>query len=286
MLRRAPALLAALALTLAELPAEAAQAAPPGAAPAPAAYDTVVLRDGTVLRGTILASIPGQSVEIAVAVGGTRKVAWSEVASIGWAGGPGIGEGATSPANGPVPQDMAEPTPGPSRPRIFIELTRPAELHLLEAGMAAVTMKMSRSAYFAGSRSVCRAPCGKVIDGSAGLPMYFGGERLMPSRAFYLKDLEGDYVARVRPGRVGMFSAGLGVTGLGYAGTLTGGLLVGITRGETRAIGGAVLGAGLALLVAGIVMIVQSRTRYTLQRRTGARVASERARGPRARARG
>lgn len=268
MLRRLPALTAALALATAPAPAPASQSAPE-AAPAPAAYDTVVLRDGTVLRGTILASKPGDSVEIAVAVGGTtRRVPWKDVASIGWAAAPGIGESAVSSASGPVPPDTSEPEPGPSRPRIFIELTRPADVHLLEAaGAALVSPRSGTRLTFASSRSLCRAPCGKVIDGSAGLPVFFGGERTMPSRSFYLRDLEGDYVARVRPGRVGLLTGGLAATGFGYAGTLTGGLLVGIGRGEIRTAGGAVLGAGLALLVAGIVMIVHSRTRYTLTRR-------------------
>lgn len=269
MSRRLPAFTAALALAVAPASSRAAQSAPEAAAPAPVAYDTVVLRDGTVLRGTILVSRPGDSVEIAVAVGGTRRVPWGDVASIGWAAAPGIGEPAVSGTSGPVPPDTSDPAPGPSRPRIFIELTRPADVHLLEAsGAALVSPRSGTRLTFSTSRSLCRAPCGKVIDGSAGLPVFFGGERVMPSRSFYLRDLEGDYVARVRPGRIGLLAGGLAATGFGYAGTLTGGLLVGIGRGEVRSAGGAVLGAGLALLVAGIVMIVHSRTRYTLTRRT------------------
>ena len=63
---------------------------------------------------------------------------------------------------------------------------------------------------------------------------------------------------------------GLGVTmaSFGYAGTLTGGLLVGITRDrEVRTAGGVVLGVGLALLIAGVTMAIHGVTRYTLRRR-------------------
>ena len=90
----------------------------------------------------------------------------------------------------------------------------------------------------------------------------------MPSRPFFLKDLEGDYVARVRPGRVGLLTGGVVLGGFGYAGTLSGGLLVGLGGdSQLRPIGGVVLGVGLALLAAGITMAVHGVTRYKLRKR-------------------
>lgn len=246
-------------------------AEPPPAEAPPGAYDTIVLRDGTVLRGTILESAPGRSVVVAVPGGGTRTIAWESVASTTLAGqpvAPAPSDSSQGGPEGPVPADM-EPTPGPSRPRIFIELTRPAEVHLLEAGFPQQTYgyRGSRAALYAAARSVCRAPCGRVVDGSFGNPFFFGGARTIPSRVFFLKDLEGDYVARVRPGRWGLLMGGAVALSFGYAGTLTGGLLVGLTRDETRVAGGFVLGAGLALLASGIAMLVSGTTRYTLRRR-------------------
>lgn len=241
----------------------------------PTAYDTVVLRDGSVLRGTILELHPEREVVIAMA-GGTRTIAWQDIASTRFAGAAALTSpsGPVPEAQGHVPADSIEGeeevAPGPSRPRIFIELTRPADVHLLEAAIppAAMTTRMSRAAYFAASRSVCRAPCGRVVDGRAGYPFYFGGDRVMPSRAFFLKDLEGEYVARVRPGRWGLMAGGAMMAGFGYAGTLSGGVLVGITRDrELRTIGGVVLGVGLALLIAGVTMAVHGVTRYRLERR-------------------
>ncbi|HEY8378928.1 MAG TPA: hypothetical protein VIK91_20695, partial [Nannocystis sp.] len=251
--RAAVALATIVALALAAAPVRAQGPVPP------AEYDTVVLRDGTVLRGTIRELRPGHEVVIEVGEE-TRTIAWPEVESTALAG-------ALGGSAGSVPKDSDELPPGPSRPRIFIELTRPAEVHLLEAAIppAAMVGRANRSVYAATARSVCRAPCGRVIDGSAGYPFYFGGPRLVPSRALFLRDLEGDYVARVRPGRLGLLMGGVVTTSLGYAGTLTGGNLLGISRDlEVRAAGGAVLGAGLALLLAGITMAVHGVTRYTL----------------------
>lgn len=262
MLRRSPALVTSLALALASAPLPARAAEP---APAPSSYDTVVLRDGSVLRGTILELAQGRQVVIAVAAGETRTIAWAQVASTALAGQ------AAAPAAGPVgpvPSDMSDPTPGPSRPRISIEVDarRPAEVHLFEAGFPVVGARPGSSIY-AAARTVCRAPCGRVIDGSAGNPFFFGGDRLIPSRPLYLRDLEGDYVAKVRPGRARLLYGGVLATGFGYAGTLAGGLLVGFTKDETRTAGAVVLGAGVALLVAGIVMIAKGRTRFALRRR-------------------
>jgi hypothetical protein len=233
----------------------------------PTAYDSVQLRDGTLLRGTIVELVPGKVVVIAVPGGGTRTIAWAEVVGTALAGSGGSPVRPAIGPEGPVPEDI-EPTPGPSRPRITIELARPGEVHLLEAGWPVQAGYRPSRAVYSAARSVCRAPCDRVIDGSAGNPFFFGGSRTVPSRVLYLKDLEGDYVARVKPGRVGWLLGGAVAIGFGYAGTLGGGLLVGLTRDDRpRLAGGLVLGAGLALLAAGIAMIVRGTTRYTLRRR-------------------
>jgi hypothetical protein len=262
---------AIVAVVVALALAAPARASEPVAAPSvdapPTAYDTVQLRDGTLLRGTIVEHAPGKEVVIVVPGVGPRTIAWAEVARAAFAGrGDSSGRPAIGP-EGPVPEDT-EPAPGPSRPRITIELTRPGEVHLLEAGWPAQAGYRPNRTVYSAARSVCRAPCERVIDGSAGNPFFFGGSRTMPSRIFYLKDLEGDYVARVKPGRVGLLLGGVSAFGLGYAGTLSGGLLFGLTRDEdTRLAGGIVLGAGLALIAAGIAMLVRGTTRYTLRRR-------------------
>jgi len=240
---------------------------------APVVYDTVVLRDGTILRGTILELHPEREVIIALATG-TRTIAWQDLSSAQFAGAPAVVPEGPAPAPAPsehVPQDsnaappVDEVAPGPSRPRIFIELTRPADVHLFEG--TPPEMRNSRSLMPA-SRSVCRAPCGRVIDGSEGYPFFFGGDRVASSRQFLLKDHEGDYVAHVKPGRRGLLFGGFLMSGYGFAGSLAGSTLLLVSRDrEVRTAGGVVLGAALALLIAGVTMAIHGTTRYRLERR-------------------
>ncbi|MFZ6179672.1 hypothetical protein [Nannocystis pusilla] len=244
--------------------------------PPPAVYDTVILRDGSVLRGTILELHQDREVIIQL-TGGARTIAWADIASTTFAGAATIGpEGQVAPPSGHVPADSNvaaaedEVAPGPSRPRIYIELTRPGDVHLLEAvaPIGAANPQAARAG-LAGARSVCRAPCGKVIDGRAGYPFYFGGDRMMPSQTFFLKDLEGEYVARVQPGRRGMLIAGMLLAGYGAGATLGGTMLTALGRNDDdkRTVGAVVLGIGVAMLVSGIVMAVRGSTRYRLERR-------------------
>nr|WP_276603319.1 protein kinase [Nannocystis pusilla] len=242
--------------------------------PPPAVYDTVILRDGSVLRGTILELHQDREVIIQL-TGGARTIPWADIASTTFAGATTIGpEGQVPQPSGHVPTDSIaavaedEVPPGPSRPRIYIELTRPGDVHLLEAvaPIGAANPQAARAG-LAGARSVCRAPCGKVIDGRAGFPFYFGGDRMMPSQTFFLKDLEGEYVARVRPGRRGLLIGGMLLAGYGAGATLGGTMLTAIGRDEKRTVGSVVLGVGLAMLIGGIVMAVRGSTRYRLERR-------------------
>ncbi|WAS95768.1 hypothetical protein [Nannocystis punicea] len=287
MSRRTVAAATIVALALTGAPARAWGQAPPlvegpaprPATPSPTADDTVTLRDGTVLHGKIVELRPERGVTITLAEG-TRTLAWKEVVSTNFAGATATATEAQARATaGPMPAssthevvlEVKDEVPGPSRPRIFIESTRRrGQVHLLEASvpLGGGLGRMGRKDDGGTSRSVCRAPCGRVIDGSAGNAFYFGGDRVTPSRDFSLKGLEGEYVARVRPGRPGFFYAGFGLTVLGALGTVEGALSFGEKNfGDDRTVSGALLGAGLALLAAGVTMIVHGTTRYRLYRR-------------------
>ncbi|WAS95769.1 hypothetical protein [Nannocystis punicea] len=253
---------------------------PPPTTPSLSADDTVTLRDGTVLHGKIVEFRPERGVTITL-TGGTRTIAWQDVVSTSFSGAPAKAaetRARADPEPGPasgtheVVLDVKdELPPGPSRPRIFIESTgRPGRVLLLEAtvpigdGLA----RMSRKGGDGTSWSVCRAPCGRVIDGSAGNAFYFGGDRMTPSRDFFLKDLEGEYVARVRPGRPGLLYSGLFVTMFGTVGTVAGTMFLGHEKADGKhTVGGTFLGVGLALLAAGVTMLVHGTTRYRLYRR-------------------
>ncbi|MDC0720002.1 hypothetical protein [Nannocystis bainbridge] len=250
-----------------------AESAPPPLQepPPPAAYDTVILRDGSVLRGTILELHQDREVIIQL-TGGLRTIAWADIASTTFAGAATGPQGQAPQPSGHVPADSLavavapedEVAPGPSRPRIFIEVTRPADVHLLEGTPTANSnTQMGR-----GPRTVCRAPCGKVIDGRAGYPFHFGGDRVMPSSTFFLKDLEGEYVARVQPGRRGLLIGGMLLSGYGAGGALAGGMLTALGNDrDRRTVGSVILGVGLAMLIGGIAMAIRGTTRYSLTRR-------------------
>jgi hypothetical protein len=241
-----PAVALLVALSLVAGPARASEPTPPGA------YDTVVLRDGTVLRGTVREHAPGRVVVIEVGAGDTRTLAWADVASTTFAG--------TTRPEGPAPADMA---PEPVGPRIFIESTRPVEVHLYELTPPPYG-KYTHSA----KRLVCRAPCGQIVDGSSGNPFQLGGDGITSSKLFHLKDLEGDHVLHVRPGRTSLGVGGFVATVFGTMGIGAGSMMMLMTRrDETRIGGGMVLGAGVALLVAGIVLLARGITRYKLVKR-------------------
>lgn len=247
--RAAVAVVVALSLAVVG-PVRASEPAPPGA------YDTVVLRDGTVLRGTVREQVPGKAVVIAVGEGDVRTLAWDEVASTSLVGQPG--------PEGPVQADMAQQS-GPVGPRLFIETTRPGDVDLYEIDLAPAAYGQRPQAL---RRLVCRAPCGQVVDAGRGQPFSFGGEELTPSGQFYLKDLEGDWVARVKPGRRKLALGGFAALALGAMSAGGGGMTLLITRREeSRIAGGMLLGAGIALIVAGVAMMVRGVTRYTLRRR-------------------
>jgi len=260
----------ATAVALGTAPARAMQS------PAPAApgQDTVVLRDGAVLRGTILEVVAGTSITMATGAGQTRTLAWAEVASTTLGPQPPVPSASTPTVPPTVPPTVSptvsptDPPPGPGRPRIHIELARPAPVRLFEASAAAM---MGHNANFAAlqmsARSVCVAPCDRVIDGSQGYPYFFGGDRLVPSRPIYLSELEGEYVARVRPGRRGVLIGGVLATAYGFTGALAGGIVTGVARERTQVTGGIVLGVSAALLISGIVMLVHGTTRVKMRRR-------------------
>lgn len=247
-------------------PIPADTAAPAPASPSPPQYDTVILRDGTVLRGTILELLPGRSVTFEAPTGGKRVYDAAEVAYTVFAGGP------------PPPPCMFSGTclsgnvttsapvqPEPGRPRVFIETTRPAEVHLFEIA-GAIRSGYGRSGVLV-RRSVCVAPCGQVIDASEGNMYQFGGDRVTPSRALYLNAYSGDVVARVRPGRQGLLVAGLPLATFGFGATLPGALLTGIGRDGVQRTGAIILGVGAVLLTAGIALIARGITRVRLRPR-------------------
>lgn len=167
----------------------------------------------------------------------------------------------------PAAAEDASTQPGPGRPRVFFELTRPAPVELVEVTGYQLSMAGVPRSQLPPPRPVCDAPCGQVIDARKGNLFYVGGKGVTPSRGFDLSQYDGELVARVRPGRYRLLLGSLPVVWLGFAGTVVGGFLVGDTRDQTRVAGGLALGLGVAVLATGIAMIVRGITRVRLRRR-------------------
>ena len=247
---------------------------PTSAAPQVGAIDTVTLRDGGVIRGTVAEALPGRHVIVVSAAGQRYTFLWDQVADVRY-GSQAAGV-TTGPAGAPTPMV------GPGRPRLHIELSREATVRLYE--LTGTIMVASNTAMGTSpgptmaARPVCMAPCDRVIDATGGQSFFFGGDRVMPSRRFTLLEHDGDMTAVVRPGRTGVFFGGVMLTSLGLAPALSGAVFLGIQRptmgssaDSLHRTGGILLGVGAGLIVSGIVMIVLGRTRVELYRKvTGA----------------
>lgn len=241
--------------------------ADPSAVAQPAAIgEGVTLRDGNVIRGTLLEVIHGQRVTIAATTGQRHTIPWDQIAELHYVAAP------AAPA----------PISGHGRPTLHIELTRPGNVRLYElTDNMLVTPSMSWGNYAQAQQAVaiCGAPCDRTIDGTRGQSFFFAGDRITPSRRFTLDDQDGQMLARVRPGRVGVLAGGIVFTSLSVAPLVSGTLYLALSSHvqqsqsghNTRNAGIALTAVGVGMLISGIAMIALGRTRVELYRRyTGA----------------
>jgi hypothetical protein len=125
-------------------------------------------------------------------------------------------------------------------------------------------------------RPVCAAPCSRVVDGRTDHEFYFGGDGLGASRRFKLTEESGDVFFTVQPRRQSLYVAGevLAVVGAGALGLGTSIVaIVAATDGyrNNPPSGGSLapfvmLGAGSALLGTGIALLLAGRTTYAESR--------------------
>lgn len=273
-LQRASASLVVLTLFFASLPAHAQ---PVEAAPAPAEQpaDRVHLVNGGMVQGSILEVLPNDSLTIVSAATGDRKsFAWAEIAAYEQ-GGQRVEIGAVA-APAPAPREEPAQAQGP---RLHIETTKPASVHLYEITGEMVAHGANVTVHGIQYRPVCAAPCGKVIDTSGGSSYFFGGEGLTTSNRFNLTDARGDVTAVVKPGRRGLRTGGIITMSVGVALMALGGGLFVLSKsradrdeilgeGPAKPSYGAPIGllvGGAAALAGGIVMLVLGKTRYKLK---------------------
>jgi hypothetical protein len=254
-----------------------------GAQPPPGGDDEVTLRNGGMLRGTVVSVEPGR--ELAIVVQGS-----SEVRHIPWAQVDQVNRGkfraqAAPPAPPPPPgPPMAPPSayaPTPVTPHVHIQSDAP-ELQLHEV-MAQVTGVVWGGGWatLTASRPVCTAPCDQIIDAHQGQSFFVAGPGIPKSSQFQLAGRGPEVNLDVKAGSTGLRVGGIVVTGIGGAAIAIGIALLAVgftaptdtidangnlvtTQGNQsfQIAGGVTLGLGVGALVGGIVMIVQGGTKY------------------------
>ena len=262
------------ASTLPPLPAS------PAPAVAAAGEDEVLLKNGGMIRGTITDLEPNSLVTIIVQGSGVAKtVPWSEIdhidrgahSTVAAPPPPAPPAAPPSPPNAPAGADLTPTELGLARIHIMTDDPQVQLHHYL--GMAPAGYVTSRHGGVTPvlgtvSEVVCRTPCGEVIDGRKGDEFYFAGKGITPSAPFQVFDKQGDFTAEVHPGSVGKRVGGLfsviGGGGLAAVGMMTLGLGAISEDQSFTTIGGVALGVGAVVLVAGIVMLVSSKTTYDL----------------------
>ncbi len=145
--------------------------------------DTVVLKDGTTLHGTVREMTPGQNVTITLQDGKTRTVEWSAVER--------------------VDIDRAKAPPAPAAPPAPVAMT---SLHLEGTRPGVVVQALDQTGTEGTWQTVCEGPCDRDLPASG---LYrVDGPGLRTSRPFRIEGARATY-------RVDT------ATGLGFAGGLT-----------------------------------------------------------------
>jgi hypothetical protein len=116
---------------------------------------------------------------------------------------------------------------------------------------------------------VCLAPCDTWVGGPSGQEFFLGGDGIHPSSNFMLP-ATGRIGIKASPGSKLSWGAGVVFVALGGAAAGTGGVVLAVSQTNSMVQGfavpgGAMLGAGLAVLAIGIPLMLNGRTTYTLE---------------------
>ncbi len=218
----------------------------PAAPPATSGDDTVYLRDGGMIRGTIMEVIPGNHVTVQLANGQIATIRWDVIDRI------------DRHSQAAPPTVVNNPTPVTTVPAI----TGNATVHM-EGNEDVVLEQLSGGGNW---RQVCGPPCDRPLPLD---PLYrITGPGTRPSKPFQLQADNGQRVVLdVHRASSGGFAGGIVLISLGSAATFVGliVMLVGAAEqdlgagGGTLATGFIITGVGVASLVVGIVLTVANK---------------------------
>jgi hypothetical protein len=288
-MHRALVLLGTLAVaSLAPVLPARAQGRPAPAQPAPA--DEVSLKNGGLVRGTIVSLDPGKEVIITVqGTNQTRTIPWAEVDKVNRGG---QATAPPPPPARPAPPAYGEPAapvvvappvapgipvvrPGVGAPWVHVDADSDGVM-LQRVDMEMAVVSNYGTAYAASTSPVCQAPCDRIVDGRKGQEFFFSGPGMPTSSSFQLVNRTGNVNVRVEGGSSAGRAGGGVLALLGLVGVVTGGtmLFVGaisssndITGGGGDSgkglitAGGVTLAASAVALGGGIVLLVTSATK-------------------------
>jgi hypothetical protein len=278
---------AALCALFASAPAVARAQTPPAPPPPPPAQppapnamegpDQVDLRNGGMVRGTLVEMEPGKDIVIIVqGTGEVRRIPWGMMTNI--TRGHGNREAPRAPSAGAAPPPPpSAPQPGAPFVHVDNEGELPVVLHQVTSRVAMVGP--GGTAFGVVAKPICRAPCDQIVDAREGQIFFFAGEGVVSSPQFTLSPRLGPRVhMAVRPGGTGRRAGGIVMASLGGAALLGGITMIALGATATSVTdagassapskgtmiaGGITAGLGLGLLIGGIAVIVQGSTRVT-----------------------
>lgn len=249
--------------------------------------DEVTLKDGGTVRGTVVSSEPGVGVKIIeLGQSQTRTIPWAQVGDVERGKfapkGAAVQPGAAGPGYAAPPPP---PPPGPPRSavRLHVDSPKPTMIYAHETAYGAVN---GYGFVVDAATPVCSSPCDRVFDAGLGQMFTAGGDGITPSREFTLAGRQPNMELSVEPGSHKLRVAGAWLTYGGVILTVVGGSLAlagallpstntqynadGTTTqtdagfGWVLPTGLAIAGGGVAMIIGGIVAIVESKTKIDL----------------------
>lgn len=243
-----------------------------------AGADAIVLKDGSVLRGSLQEVVPGDHATITLSSGQSAVVKWSYVDRIdrnGVATTPGAATPtAPAPATGGAVILPAPAAPSPGAPAGLVHVH-------IDTDDPDATLEMSQNGWM----PVCDAPCDKNLP--IGASYRIAGSGIRESKPFTLGGSPGDkIILRVdtasRGGRIGgivLLAVGGPVALVGAVVLLTVAVIKDISPNEntssSEVTGWTMVGVGVAGIIAGAVLLGTNGKTHAEQRAVSARGGRE-----------
>jgi hypothetical protein len=242
--------------------------------------DTVVLRDGTLLRGRAAEVVPGQRVTIQLVTGEIRVVPFPDIASLaGPAFPPAPGAVPVAPPVMPDQHRMYWLTPSPGRAPLELRATRSEQDVSVVTGDAYGVVG-NRYASWSSHLPLCQTPCTVYVPPGR-FPLLVSQRGFMARRYDIDVEQTGTEVT-FRGVKVGQAWGGLFLASYGIIGMLGGVIVgpIGLTASDSSAtraelndklmIGGfTTLGIGAAMFIPGVILLHRNKGGIERQRALG-----------------